>query len=112
MKEIKSFVRIKHIDRIVRSLKRAGISEMSVIHVQELGHIDSTDSKISFELTSRYAEVVKLEIVCPESRMEEIINIIQTEGHTGLPGDGIIYVSSVDDAVKIRTGERGPGALA
>jgi len=112
MKEIKAYVRIKRIDHIVRALKKAGIGEMSVIHVRELGRsIDPTDSKISFELTSRYAEVAKIEIVCPESQVEEIIDIIRTEGHTGLPGDGIIYVVPVEDAIKIRTGEHGLGAV-
>ena len=112
MKELKAYVRIECIDGIVHALKRAGIQRMSVIHVQAVGSsIDPTEAKLSVELVSRYTNVVKLEIVCPESRAEEIMSIIQREGHTGRPGDGIIYVSPVDMAVKIRTGERDRGAL-
>ena len=112
MKEIKAYVRISRIDEIVRALKKAGIDGLNIIHVQTVGRsIDPREKKISFELTSQYAEVVKLEIVCSESRVEEIVKIIETAGHTGSPGDGIIYVSSVDDAIKIRTGKRGPEAL-
>lgn len=112
MKEIKAYVRVKRIDPIVHALKTVGIHEMSVIHVREVGKaIDPANLKISFELVCQYTEMVKLEIVCPDSRTEEIIHIIETEGHTGFAGDGMIYVSPVEDAIKIRTGNRGLAAL-
>ena len=113
MKELKAYVRVERVDQIVRELKKAEIHRMSVIHVQAIGSsIDPTEARLSIELVTRYTNVVKLEIVCPESRVEEIISIIERGGHTGRPGDGIIYVSSVDMAVKIRTGERDLDALA
>jgi nitrogen regulatory protein P-II 1 len=62
-------------------------------------------------LISRLGIGKSLEIACHEDREEELISIIEREGHTGCPGDGIIYVSSVDMAVKIRTGERDTDAL-
>ncbi len=112
MTEIKAYVRVNRIDQIVHMLKRAGIPHMSMIHVWAVGSaIDPTESKISIELASRVTDVVKIEIVCPETLTEEVISIIEREGRTGRPGDGIIYVSSVDAAVKVRTGERGASAL-
>ena len=112
MKELKAYVRVERIDPIVHALKRAGIPRMSVIHVQAVGSsIDPSEARISVELACRYTNVVKLEIVCPENSVEEIVSIIEREGHTGRPGDGIIYVSPVETAVKIRTGERAHDAL-
>ena len=107
MKELKAFVRVDRIDHIIHALKAAGIPHMSVTHVRAIGNsIDMTGVRVSMEMGSCYENMVKLEIVCPESRVEEIVAIIQKEGHTGRSGDGIIYVNSVDMAVRIRTGKR------
>ena len=112
MKELKAYVRIECIDPIIHALKGAGIEHMSLTHVKAIGScIDPTDTRISVELSSRYENMVKLEIVCHADRSVEIMSIIEREGHTGRCGDGIIYVSSVDMAVKIRTGERDLDAL-
>jgi len=112
MKEVKAFVRVERVDPIIHALKKIGIQHLSVTHVQAIGSsIDTTDARISVELASRYENMVKLEIVCHEDRAEELVSIIEREGHTGRPGDGIIYVSSVDMAVKIRTGERDTDAI-
>ena len=112
MKEIKAYVRVEYIDRIIHALNGVGIENMSVTHVQAIGSsIDPTDSRISVELSSWYENMVKLEIVCHSERAEEIMSIIQREGHTGRSGDGIIYASPVDTAIKIRTGERDQDAL-
>jgi nitrogen regulatory protein P-II 1 len=54
---------------------------------------------------------VRLEIACAASLAEEIVSTIAREAHTGLPDDGKIIVCPVEDAVRIRTGERGEGAL-
>lgn len=112
MKEIKAYVRVERADPIIRALKKAGIEHMTVTHVQAVGSsVDTTEDRMSFELSSRYERMVKLEIVSHTDRAEKIMSIIEREGHTGRPGDGIVYISSVDMAVKIRTGERDRDAL-
>ena len=112
MKEIKAYIRVERIDHIVHALKGAGIERISVTHVRAIGSsIDTIEARVSMELGSRYENMVKLEIVCHADRAEEIMAIIEREGHTGRPGDGIIYVSPVEMAVKIRTGERDRDAL-
>ncbi len=58
-----------------------------------------------------YSKKVKLEIVVPERLVEEVLEIIRAHAHTGRPGDGKIFVYGVDEAVKIRTGERGEAAI-
>jgi nitrogen regulatory protein P-II 1 len=112
VKEIKAFVRVEYINSIIHVLKAAGIPHMSVTHVQAIGNsIDKSETRVSMELGSSYENMAKLEIVCPENQAEEIVSIIQREAHTGRPGDGIIYVSSVDMTIRIRTGERDHEAL-
>ncbi len=112
MKELKAFVRIERVDPIIHALKAVGIQHLTATHVQAVGtSIDTTEARVSMELGSRYENMAKLELVCHEDRAEELMSIIQREAHTGRPGDGIIYVSPVEMAVKIRTGERDRDAL-
>jgi len=56
-------------------------------------------------------KTVKLEIVVPDRLVEPVIRIIVEHAHTGGPGDGKIFVHTVDDLVKVRTGERGEQAI-
>jgi nitrogen regulatory protein P-II 1 len=94
MKELRAYVRVECIDPIIHALKGAGIERMSVTHVQAIGaSIDTTESRISMELGSRYENMVKLEIVCHADRAEEIMSIVERKRHTGRSGDGIMYVS-------------------
>lgn len=54
---------------------------------------------------------VRLEAVCPDDVVEEAIAAIERNAHTGLRGDGKIYVTHVEQAVRISTGERGEAAM-
>ena len=86
---------------------------MSVIHVQAVGgEIAPKDFKLSLELVSEYAKVVKLELVCSDADAPKYVEAIRKNAYTDRPGDGIIFVTRVEDAVKVRTGERGESALA
>jgi nitrogen regulatory protein P-II 1 len=58
-----------------------------------------------------YAKKMQLELVVPDRLVELVIRTIQERAHTGAPGDGKIFVHSLDDALRIRTGERGEAAL-
>ncbi len=112
MKEIKAYVRADRIAYVIRELKYADIHEMNVIDVMSLTEqIRSEDLELSIELTSTYTKMMKIEIVAPADRAAKITGIIREAAHTGKPGDGIIYISTVDDAVKVRTGQTGPAAL-
>jgi nitrogen regulatory protein P-II 1 len=54
---------------------------------------------------------VKIEIVCPDEDCETIVKTIQEAAHTGRRGDGKVFISRVEDAVSIRTGDRGKEAI-
>ena len=55
--------------------------------------------------------IVKLEIVCVDADLEKLTQVIQRESHTGQRGDGMIFMTDVTDAVRIRTGARGEKSL-
>lgn len=63
------------------------------------------------EQVSEFVRHVKIEIVCADELAETIVQSIQQHAHTGLQGDGKIYVSNVEDAVRIETGEQGMAAV-
>jgi nitrogen regulatory protein P-II 1 len=54
---------------------------------------------------------IKLEIILPDSRLDEIARTISATARTGKIGDGKIFISKIDDAIRIRNDERGPSAL-
>jgi nitrogen regulatory protein P-II 1 len=112
MKEIKAYLRKKRVDAVVHALREAGVTHMTITHVHTLGSLtDPVNVRISFETGTTYTEHAKLELVCSEPDVDMLIPLIEMNARTGEPGDGIIYVSPVERAVKIRTGLEGREAL-
>lgn len=112
MREVKAYVRREKVDDVVRALRDSGVSHMTVNHVRSLGSgVDPHHERVSFELGTTYTETAKLELVCPEPEVERLVSIIREHAATGEPGDGLIFVSPVDYALKIRTGAEGRAAL-
>ncbi|HWP23261.1 MAG TPA: P-II family nitrogen regulator [Candidatus Binatia bacterium] len=105
MKLIKAYIRRNMIDKVVHALEAGGFTDMTIIDVKSVrSGIDSKDLDYSLELAERYMNVAKLEIVAQTDRVEKIKEIILTTARTGRRGDGLIYVSPVDEAMHIRTG--------
>lgn len=112
MKEIKVYLRKSRVDAVVHTLREAGITHMTVTHVHTLGSLaDPEKVRISFESGTTYTEHAKLEFVCPESDVDRLVPVIQATARTGEPGDGVVFVSPVDRALKILTGAEGHAAL-
>ncbi len=112
MREMKVYLRKERVDAVVHALRDAGVRHMTVAHVQTLGSLaDPEDVRISFETGTTYTEHAKLEFVCAESDVDMLIPLIEATARTGEPGDGIIFVTPVERAVKIRTGIEGREAL-
>ncbi len=109
MKLIKAYIRTNMIDKVVHALEGAGFTDMTVIDVRAIWQgIDSKDLEYSMELAERYMNVAKLEIVLNEDRVEEAKEIILKFARTGRKGDGLVYISQVDEAIHIRTGKPSP----
>lgn len=113
MKEIKAFVRPHKLDAVTMALSGAGgVSGMSVSDCKGFGHQKQKDGlrRPEDELVDFYPHV-RMEILCRDDSAERLVSIIRQSAHTGALGDGIIYVSGVEQAVRISTGESGEEAL-
>jgi nitrogen regulatory protein P-II 1 len=113
MKRIIAFVKPNMLDDVIFALHEvddfpgASISEVQGIGSGSRDHLKHGD-RTPFHA---FPKSVRMEIVCPAAKVEEIVETIRTRAHTGLPDDGKIYISAVDDALRIRTGERGKQAM-
>ena len=63
------------------------------------------------EISLDFKPHIRLEIACRPELVEQVIAAIRQAAHTGLAGDGKIYVLALEESVRIRTGERGPNAV-
>jgi len=107
MKEIKAYIRNQMVDGVLDALALLpGVRGVTLVAVRGFGH-----PKI--EGPPQIVERTKLEIVVPDDQVEMIINCIiqHARTETGHCGDGKIFVSHVDTAVRIRNGERGEGVV-
>ena len=112
MREIKVYLRREALEAVMRALRDAGVAHVVVNHVQSFGSgVDPQHWRLSMEAGGQYSEHAKLEFVCAEDEVDEFVRIIQQQGRTGTRGDGVIFVSPVERAVKIRTGVEGREAL-
>ena len=114
MKEIKAYIRENRLDGVVRALGAAGARTVTAVKVVPMGsEVEPEFVDISQAVPVRhFAPMVKLELVCEDSRAEKYAGLIRREAQTGQPGDGVIFISGVDAAVKVRTGSRDEEALA
>lgn len=109
MKEIKAYIKPHKLSEVTRALHKVeGLTGMSVVNVKGFGRSRAKDAPQRIvEDSVDYIPHVKIEIVCRDEMVDEIVSIIQKTAHTGLRGDGKIYISTVTDAIRIETGKRG-----
>jgi nitrogen regulatory protein P-II 1 len=113
MKEIKAIVQPAMLSGVIRALKEmADLPGVTVSEVKGFGKSRAADATEKIvEDAIEYSTKVKLEIVVPDSRVEDVVQAICSNASTGHAGDGKIFVTTVDDVVKIRTGQRGEQAI-
>lgn len=112
MKEIKAIVQPFLAYQVIAELHAiAGLPGPTVSEVRgfERGH--SRGETPRTETNLGFSQMTKIEIVVPVALAEQVLSVIQKYAHTGNPGDGKIFVSSVEEVVRISTGERGEEAL-
>ena len=115
MKEIKAYVRRDEIDEVIEKLQAAGAPGVSVIEIHPIGYGYEPSGFEPYAARPvqryRYLAIVKLEIVCGDHQLGRLLDVIQACCRTGGPGDGMIFVSEIGDAIRIRDGVRGEEAL-
>jgi len=112
MKKIEATIRQATLDTVVEALVRIGVTGMTLAHVwgsgRQKGHCElyrGPDYRVDL------LPKVKLEVLVPDELVEEIIGMLQAAACTGRVGDGKIFVESVEEVVRIRTGECGKRAV-
>lgn len=112
MKEINAYIRESRVDNVVRTLEEKGFCCMTIVNVSGLGHYsDPKTAKYSLEYVEKYSKVVKIELVCTDGQVDTAVDAIIKAGRTHKSGDGVIFISPIEQAIKIRTGVEGEAIL-
>ena len=112
MKKIEAIIKPFKLDEVKESLNEIGIAGMTVSEVKGFGRTGGkTETYRGAEYLIDFVPKVKIEIVVPDDRVHDVIDIIERAARTGKIGDGKIFVIPVDEAIRIRTGERGDSAV-
>jgi nitrogen regulatory protein PII len=112
MKEVRAYIQPRKLAEVTLALHGVkGLTGMSVIDARGFGRAHSPGSHETAENAFDYVSCARVEIICADELVDTIIETIQKHAHTGLKGDGKIYVCAVEDAIRIGTGERGKNAV-
>lgn len=105
MKEIKAFVKPNRIQKIIDALTDNGFKSMTLSQAEGTGAFKTKGAKPSIDFHVTDSPVIKIELVCQNEEAQEVIKIIIANGRTEELADGIIYLTDIEDAFKIKTGE-------
>ena len=113
MKTITAYIKPHKLSDVTLALHQIeGLSGASTSEVRGFGRGRAKDAPNSVVYdTLDYLAAIRIEIACSDDLVEQIVSTIESAAHTGLRGDGKIYVNSLEQAVRISTGERGGAAI-
>nr|WP_294914869.1 P-II family nitrogen regulator [uncultured Neokomagataea sp.] len=112
MKLVTAIIKPFKLDDIREALTPLGIQGLTVTEVKGFGRQKGqTEIYRGAEYHVSFLPKLKIEIVVSDSVVQEVVDIIRDAAHTGKIGDGKIFVSPVDEIIRIRTGETGEAAL-
>ncbi len=112
MKKIEAVIRTFKLDEVKNALSEAGIQGMTVTEVsgfgRQKGYVEVYRGK---EYEVRFLPKIKMEIVVSDLLIDKVVTTILERAKTGSVGDGKIFIYPVEDAIRIRTEERGDSAI-
>ena len=112
MKKIEAIIKPFKLDEVRESLSEIGINGMTVTDVKGFGRQKgNTELYRGAEYVVDFLPKVKVEVVVSDSLVEQTLDVILKAAKTGKIGDGKIFVTNVEQVVRIRTGETGEGAI-
>lgn len=113
MKLVTAFIQSHKLSDVTLALQEIdGLSGASISDVHGFGRGRAKDAKGGVVYNSLdYLHRIRVEVACTDQLVDEVVNTVETSAHTGLRGDGKIYVNSLEQAVRISTGERGDAAV-
>ena len=112
MKKIEAVIKPFKLDDVKDALSETGVKGLTVVEAKGFGRQKGhTELYRGAEYVVDFLPKVKIEVVVDDEQVERVIEAIQKAAHTGRIGDGKIFVSPIEEAIRIRTGETGAGAL-
>ena len=112
MKKIEAIIKPFKLDDVKESLSKIGINGMTVIECKGFGRQKGhTELYRGAEYIVDFIPKIKIEIVIDDKLLTKVIDTIQKTANTGKIGDGKIFVSNIEEAIRIRTGEKGSNAI-
>jgi nitrogen regulatory protein P-II 1 len=112
MKKVEAIIKPFKLDEVKEALHEVGIKGITVTEAKGFGRQKGhTELYRGAEYVVDFLPKVKIEVVMEESMVERAVEAIQQAAHTGRIGDGKIFVTTIEEAIRIRTGERGADAI-
>jgi nitrogen regulatory protein P-II 1 len=112
MTKIEAIIQNSRLEAVKDALHEIGVEGMTVLeargHGRQKGHTEFYRGR---EYTVDLIPKIKLELVLPDKMVDQVVQAIITAARTGKIGDGKIFLSRIDEAIRIRNDERGEGAL-
>jgi nitrogen regulatory protein P-II 1 len=112
MKKIEAVIKPFKLDEVKEALQQVGVQGITVIEAKGFGRQKGhTELYRGAEYVVDFLPKVKIEVVIGDDMVEAAIDAIRKAAQTGRIGDGKIFVSSIEDVIRIRTGETGADAI-
>ena len=112
MKKVEAIIKPFKLDEVKDALNEIGVQGITVTEVKGFGRQKGhTELYRGAEYVVDFLPKVKMEIVAPDNLVLKIIETIQTAARTGRIGDGKIFITNIEEAIRIRTGEKGEVAV-
>ncbi len=112
MKKIEAIIKPFKLDEVKEALQEVGLQGITVIEAKGFGRQKGhTELYRGAEYVVDFLPKVKVEVILPEDQIDAAIEAIQKAAQTGRIGDGKIFISSVEQVIRIRTGETGVDAI-
>ena len=112
MKKIEAIIKPFKLDEVKESLSKIGINGMTVLDSKGFGRQKGhTELYRGAEYIVDFIPKIKIEVVIDDKLLKKAIDTIQKTANTGKIGDGKIFVSNIEEAIRIRTGEKGNSAI-
>jgi len=112
MKKIEAIIKPFKLDEVKDALNQIGLKGITVLEAKGFGRQKGhTELYRGAEYVVDFLPKVKIEVVMEDGMVDRAVEAIQKAAHTGRIGDGKIFVTTIDEAIRIRTGERGADAI-
>ncbi len=112
MKKIEAIIRPERLDLVRRALEEAGSPGLMITEIEGNGKQKGIEQqwrgkKYKVEILPK----IKIDVIVKDGDVEKFTKVIREAARTGVIGDGKIFISSIDNAIRIRTGEKGDDTL-